>query len=92
MRGDLIVAGTVSLDETATLVVTGRLRCRNLACEGNLEVQGAVFEKVASQAIGSPLAVEGEKPAHDATLEPGVHRFRVKAIVAGAAGSSDAQG
>lgn len=42
VRGDLIVAGTVSLDETATLVVTGRLRCRNLACEGNLEVQGAV--------------------------------------------------
>lgn len=42
VRGDLIVAGTVSLDETATLVVTGRLRCRNLACEGNLEVHGAV--------------------------------------------------
>lgn len=42
VRGDLTVAGTVALDETATLVVTGRLRCRNLACEGNLEVQGDV--------------------------------------------------
>lgn len=40
VKGDLIVAGTVSLDETGTLIVTGRLRCKNLACEGNLEIQG----------------------------------------------------
>ncbi len=40
VHGDLTVAGTVSLDETGTLVVTGRLRCANLACEGNLEIQG----------------------------------------------------
>jgi hypothetical protein len=38
--GDLTVAGTVGVDETGTLVVTGRLRCRNLACEGNLEIGG----------------------------------------------------
>jgi hypothetical protein len=38
--GDLTVAGTVALDETGALIVTGRLRCRNLSCEGNLEIQG----------------------------------------------------
>ncbi|MBK9035749.1 MAG: hypothetical protein IPL61_31620 [Myxococcales bacterium] len=42
IKGDLTVAGTVSLDETGTLIVTGRLRCKNLACEGNLEIQGDV--------------------------------------------------
>ncbi len=48
VRGDLIVAGTVAVDETGTLVVTGRLRCQNLSCEGNLEIQGdaAVAETI----------------------------------------------
>jgi len=39
--GDLTVNGNVNVEETATLVVTGTLRCKNLYLEGNLEVQGA---------------------------------------------------
>lgn len=39
--GDLTVQGTLNVEETATLVVTGALRCQNLFLEGNLEVQGA---------------------------------------------------
>ena len=39
--GDLTVAGLVNVEETATLIVTGTLRCKNLYLEGNLEVQGA---------------------------------------------------
>lgn len=49
--GDLTVAGTVSLDETGALIVTGRLRCANLACEGNLEIQGDA--EVAETIFGS---------------------------------------
>ncbi len=39
--GDLSVAGHVNVEEDATLVVTGALRCKSLYLEGNLEVQGA---------------------------------------------------
>lgn len=39
--GDLTVNGHVNVEETATLVITGTLRCKNLYLEGNLEVQGA---------------------------------------------------
>lgn len=42
VHGDLVVTGTLDLDETGTLVVTGSLTCKNLNCEGNLEVQGDV--------------------------------------------------
>lgn len=49
--GDLTVAGTVSLDETGALIVTGRLRCANLGCEGNLEIQGDA--EVAETIFGS---------------------------------------
>ncbi|MEM9067483.1 MAG: polymer-forming cytoskeletal protein [Myxococcota bacterium] len=38
--GDLDASGTVALDETGTLIVTGSLRAKNLSCEGNLEVHG----------------------------------------------------
>ena len=40
VAGDLEVGGTLSLDETGTLIVLGGLRCQNLYAEGNLEVQG----------------------------------------------------
>ena len=40
VTGSLEVTGSVSTDETATLVVLGNLTCRHLYLEGNLEVQG----------------------------------------------------
>jgi hypothetical protein len=43
VHGDLTVSGTLSLDETGTLIVTGDVRCRNLHCEGDLEIQGDVI-------------------------------------------------
>ena len=51
VKGDLVVAGTVALDETGALIVTGRLRCANLSCEGNLEIQGDA--EVAETIFGS---------------------------------------
>jgi hypothetical protein len=42
VQGDLRATGTVSLNETGTLIVTGQLHCKNLHCEGDLEVQGDV--------------------------------------------------
>jgi hypothetical protein len=40
VHGNLTVGGTLGLDETGTLIVTGDVRCRNLHCEGDLEIQG----------------------------------------------------
>lgn len=42
VKGNLSVTGVLSLDETGSLSVTGDLRCCNLSCEGNLEIQGDV--------------------------------------------------
>ena len=40
VKGDLVVTGYLGLDETGTVIVTGGLKCKNLDCEGNLEIQG----------------------------------------------------
>src|SRR5262249_28667540 len=40
VNGDLTVSESVMTDETATLIVTGNLKCRHLYLEGNLEIQG----------------------------------------------------
>lgn len=50
VNGNLTVTGTVGLDETGSLIVTGNLTCRNLSCEGNLEIQGDT--KVAGTVFG----------------------------------------
>ncbi len=47
VKGNLTVSEAVLTDETATLVVTGKLKCRHLFLEGNLEIQqGATMSGV----------------------------------------------
>ena len=47
IKGDLIVDGTLSGDETGILVITGKLSCRNLYMAGTLDVVEASVKEAA---------------------------------------------
>jgi hypothetical protein len=76
--GDLDVNGHLNVEETATLIVTGALRCKSLYLEGNLEVQGAteVGETIFGYYEGGISDLRGAVTAR--VLLIGNHDLRVK--------------